>query len=151
LGLPAAAAGLERTLIQFLVALAVVLVSAQLLLTVPAARYVMSYVERLEGLPLQADVPCVTIVLAGGGPGEKAYLLLNGERVATFAGGRVDVAVAPGDLLQVDGRDLDGEGVFEVRAVRGPVAAPPVGATAVTRGGDASFGRVKMESPPGGG
>lgn len=141
-------ARLEAVLVQAIVAFGVVLIAAQVLLTLPAARYVMSYVDRLEGIPLSEGRPSVTIVLSEGAPPQSAALLVNGKRAAGFSGGQITVNVLDGDLLEVDGTALDGQGVFEVIAVGRGVTAPAVGSRAVTDGGVATLGRVELEGEP---
>ncbi len=141
----------ESLLIEVAVALGVVLLCVQFLLSLPTVRYVMSYVDRLEGVALEDPWPSVTVVLLEGEPAGSAYLLVNGRRAAAFALGQVRVRVAPGDLLEVDGTDLEGEGVFEVVETRGGVAAPAPGDRVTTRGGVSSLGRVVLSSPGGGG
>jgi len=138
-------------LVQALVALALVLVAGQFLLTVPAARYVMSYVDRLEGVALGDDGPTITVVLVEGGSWDNAFLLVNGERASGFSGGQVRVAVAEGDLIEVDGTGLDAKAIFEIAETSGGVTAPAVGQTVVTEGGIGSFGRVECQRPAGDG
>lgn len=139
-------ARLEGVLIQSVIALGLVCVLGQFLLTVPAARYVMSYVDRLEGVALDPGGASVTIVLASGSPGQGARLFVNGRQAGTFATGMLWVQVSGGDLIEVDGSGLTGEGRFEVVASSGGVSAPAVGLKVTTRRGAASLGRVEFET-----
>lgn len=141
-------ARLESVLIQAIVAFGLVLIAGQVLLTVPAARYVMSYVDRLEGVPLAERRPSVTIVLSKGEPAHSAILFINGRRAAGFSGGQVTVNVLEGDLLEVDGTALDGDAVFEVIAVAGGVTAPEVGTRVLTSNSLATLGRVLVAPEP---
>lgn len=146
----ALSARMEAVLIQAVVALGLVVVLSQVLLTIPAARYVMSQVARLEGVALWEETPTVTIALRAGSPGRAAAVLVNGERAATFASDQVRLRVRPGDLLEVDGTGLDGEGVFEVVETTGGLRVPALGERVVTRGGVRSLGRVEVSSGGGG-
>ncbi|MCL6581311.1 MAG: hypothetical protein K6U08_06835 [Firmicutes bacterium] len=138
-------ARVERVLVQAVVALGVTVVLAQLLLTFPAARLVMSYVDRLEGVPLTSGGATVTVALMSGEPAHAAYLLVNGERAASFASGVVRVVVRPGDLLEVDGTGLTTQGVFAVTQVTGAVVAPTVGLRVTTDRSVARLGWVELE------
>ncbi len=144
-------ARLERVFVQAIFAFGLVMVVAQVLLTVPGVRQAMSYVDRLEGIPLGAGGATVTITLSVGSPKGSALLVVNGHRASSFAGGEVRLVVAPGDLLEVDGTMLEGEAVFEVIATDGGVSAPKVGEKVVTHRGVGSFGRVVFEDGAGGG
>lgn len=141
-----ASARLERVLVQAVIAFGLVCVLAQFLLTVPAARYVMSYVDRLEGVALDPGGASVTVVLSNGSPGQAARLLVNGRRAGTFATGMLRVEVSGGDLLEVDGTGLTGEGLFAVIATSGGVSAPAVGLEVRTHRGVTSLGRVGFET-----
>jgi hypothetical protein len=143
-------ARVEAVLVQAVIALGLVLIASQLLLTTPTARYVMSYVDRLEGVALWEAAPSVTIALVSGTPGRQAYVLVNGERAANFATGQARLLVGPGDLLELDGTGLDGEGVFEVVETTGAVTSPSLGLRVTTCRGVSSLGRVETTSGPGG-
>lgn len=145
----AASAKLERVLVQVVVVLGLVLIASQLLLTIPAVRYVMSYVDRLEGVALDPGGASVTVSLVSGSPAQGARLLVNGEPAATFSTGLVRVAVAGGDLIEIDGTGLSGEGRFKVVAVEGGVSSPQVGLEVQTAAGVASLGRVEFETSGG--
>jgi len=151
--LPASASLSRRVdalLIQAIVALGVVVVLSQLLLTVPAARYVMSYVNRLEGVALDPGGASVTVALESGAPAEAACLLVNGQRAADFALGSVRVQVKAGDSLAVDGTSLTGEGVFTVLLTAGGVAVPAAGLSITTHRNVLPLGRVTFQTDPGG-
>jgi len=139
-------ARVERVLVQAVVALGVTVVLAQFLLTLPTARLVMSYVDRLEGVPLASGGATVTVSLMSGEPAHAAYLLVNGERAASFASGVVRVVVRPGDLLEVDGTGLTAQGVFAVSQVTGGVVAPTVGLRVTTDRSVARLAWVELES-----
>lgn len=139
---------MESVLVQTVAALGAVLVLGQLLLSLPAARHVMSYVDRLEGVALDAGGAAVTVVMTGGGPGQNAFLLVNGQQAASFATEAVRINVKAGDLLEIDGSRLDGEASFEVVGVAGGVSAPAVGTRVVTRRGVVSLERVEFEAEP---
>ena len=141
----ALSARVEAVLVQAIVALGLVLVASQLLLTTPAARYVMSYVDRLEGVALWEAAPTVTIALISGTPGHRAHVLVNGQRAANFVTGQARLLVGQGDLLELDGTGLEGEGTFEVVDLAGAVKAPPVGFRVTTRNGVTSLGRVEIQ------
>jgi len=135
----------EALLLQLVVALGVIVVLSQVLLTMPGARYVMSYVDRLEGVALDPGGPSVTVLMSRGNPGHAAYLLVNGQRASSFALGIITVGVNAGDLLEVDGTGLDGDGTFQVAATTGGVLAPAKGSEVVTHRGVTSLGRVEAE------
>lgn len=111
----------------------------------------MSYVDRLEGVSLEAEGASVTVALARGGPASSAYLLVNGERAAAFVTSEVRLAVKGEELLEVDGTRLDGEAVFVIVETSGGVKFPAPGAKVTTRKSVGSFGRVEFETAPGGG
>ena len=140
----------DALLIQAIVALGVLVVLTQLLLTVPAARYVMSYVNRLEGVALDPGGASVTIALESGTPAGEACLLVNGQRAADFALGSVRVQVKAGDTLAVDGTSLAGEGVFTVLLTAGGVAVPTAGLSITTHQDVVPVGRVTFQTDPGG-
>jgi hypothetical protein len=140
----------EALLVQVIVALGVLIVLTQLLLTVPAARYVMSYVNRLEGVALGPGGASVTVALESGTPAKAAWLLLNGRRAADFALGSVRVQVKAGDSLEVDGTSLAGDGRFTVLLTAGGVAVPAAGLSVTTHGDVVPFGRVTFQTGPGG-
>ncbi len=143
-------ARLERVLVQAVIALGVTLLLAQFLLTIPATRYVMSYVDRLEGVALDSGGASVTVLMTGGSPGQGARLLVNGRYAGAFATGLVRVQVKGGDLLEIDGTGLAGGGSFKVIAVTGGVSRPAVGDTVETQRGVSSLGRVEFVVSGGG-
>jgi len=75
----------------------------------------------------------------------EAKLLVDGEPVADFRTGSVEVDVRPGQVLTIDGTGLDGPVTFRVVEASG-LASPGLGLSVTTRGDSQSLGRVQVAS-----
>ncbi|MHB0884935.1 MAG: hypothetical protein ACYC6V_00725 [Bacillota bacterium] len=158
----------EGTLLRVTIIVFALLVVAQFLLTNDDARRLMSYVDRLEGVSLDAalgepasrtaasdaegqspapGVPALTVRLLGRRSARLAVLLVNGDAMGRFTGAEVTVRVKNGDLVEVDGADYRTELRFTVSAVAGGVVEPILGATVATARDIVSVGRVRIEGP----
>lgn len=150
-----AAAGFERFLTQLVVALGVTLLLAQVALKLPGTRQLLTWAAGPESAVLGqtpgstlagSEDAFVTLMLVAGHPPQAAWLLVNGRREAGFAAGWLEVQVADGDLLEIDGTGLSGEGRFQVIAASDRIETPRVGTVVSTWGGVASLGRVRFST-----
>jgi hypothetical protein len=78
----------------------------------------------------------------------RAVLLVNARAVVRFTGPEVTVAVAPGDLVEIDGSAYRQTLTFRVAGLSPDLAAPPVGTLVATRGDIAVLGRVAARTAP---
>ena len=85
----------------------------------------------------------VRVDLLGRPRAPGAVLLRDAVPVARFSGGSVAVAVAPGDLLEVDATLYPQPLTFEVVQARG-LSEPAPGTRVTTRGDIVALGRVRL-------
>lgn len=131
---------------------------AQALLTNPSVRRVVSFVDRLEGQPIETarrispePLPVVprawgrlTIRLEGG-VSKSAVLLVNGEEVSDFSRGEVTIEVRAGDLIEIDGGTKVQDLVFRVTEASSGMVSPFRGQTVRTRGTIEILSRVRIQ------
>ncbi len=102
--------------------------------------------DAAAAVPALAAAPAaelrVRVDLISAARAPRAVFLRDSTPVATFRDGSVDVTVAPGDLLEVDGSAYRQPLTFQVVAAAG-LAAPSLGLRVTTRGDIAYLGRVR--------
>lgn len=162
----------ERFLMQMVILGLVALVLVQTLQVVPFIRRQMSLTEALEGISHEeylAWLPAgsgaasggeglalspvssersplsLTVVLVSQRSAPGARLLVDGQVAGTFASSALTVAVAQGQLVEVDGSQVAEELTFRVVGAPG-LANPALGTSVVTRGNRRSLGEVRAGS-----
>ncbi len=93
--------------------------------------------------PTPASDLVVRVDLLSRPSAPRAVLLRDAVPVARFSGGSVTVAVAPGDLLEVDATSYPQPLTFEVVEAKG-LSEPAPGARVTTRGDIVPLGRVRL-------
>jgi len=86
----------------------------------------------------------LTIMLVSAESAADAAVVVNGRRVAYFEGGKVKVAVEPGDLVELDAADVANELTFRVVAASPSVTKPELGTELTTRGTIEMLGEVRV-------
>lgn len=151
---------LEGFLFRLVVILLVILAVGQTLLSEDSTRVFLSYADRLEGLPLETVEPWgdetpaapapkpapsggnLSVALINRPAAPQAFLLVNGRRVGDFRGGKVEVAVQPGDFVAVDVTAYAEILGFRVVDVGGRILRPAQGLEVYAAGAVESLGPV---------
>ncbi|MCL5040590.1 MAG: hypothetical protein M1299_12360 [Firmicutes bacterium] len=155
----------ERSLIRFVIILAVVVVVSQGLLTNEKLRLFLSYPDQLEGIALKdgstnvfaprpsgnskgrdSEKQASLNILCVTGPSfPKAMILVNGVVAGDFSRGSVRIPVRNGDLVEIDGSHYPELLTFRLTAAGDSVLEPRVGREIITRQSIEILGRVAQK------
>lgn len=148
------AARVERALVRTVVIFLIVLVVGQAVISDGSGRWMMTFVNPLEGVP--GAVPAtarpaayqITLALENRPSAPDVAVRVNGMRVAAFYRPILTVGVNPGDELAIDARCCREELVFQVVDVSPGAAMPVIEGPITTRGDLAYLGRVVWRNRP---
>ena len=110
---------IEKYMIFAFAVIFVLLIAAQTALTSPSVASLLNINTEYEGEPLGKEVYLykqgeIELGLAGGRTNGSLILMLNGENVATFDKGSVRIEVKNGDVIEIDGSNVEREETVKV-------------------------------------
>ena len=91
--------------------LTAVLLIAQLALTTPGARVVLTYIDKFEGVYTNAEnysskLGELKLILEGINPSADIEVLQNGKTIAFFYDNAITITVSDNSVIEIDGRDI---------------------------------------------
>lgn len=154
---------IERYLVRLAIFSLILLVLVQSLMTSDSIRFYLSMGEQLEGR--KAEVPAVSLKdnsldpekTAAKGIGTitvktvdytslaQAFLLINGHRAGDFSEGKLTVAVASGDVLEIDAEHYMHPVQFRIEKVSSGIKYPSPGQMISTDSSIAMIGKTELE------
>ena len=103
-------ASLEKILFRTCIIFFIILISVQIVLSVPSVRVHLNIMDKSVGLPLGSDEYLygrgkVTLALIDEEPDPQAKILVNGEQIAVFDKLEKPINVNDGDVIEIDGSE----------------------------------------------
>jgi hypothetical protein len=96
------------------------LLLAQLALTTPGARTVLTFIDRFEGggvADSAGTLAELTLSLIGAEPAPEIEILQNGQPVAVFYDREIKITVSDNSVIEIDGRKIKKPFTVEITAV----------------------------------
>jgi hypothetical protein len=143
----------EKALLKLGVLMLLLLFLAQFLLTNDTIRSIINPIERLEGEPIEqvflpeyTDIQeSIRIELELEGQAQALVkVLVNKTEVTAFTEQRVVLEVHEGDMIEIDGQEVEDAVTIRIMAVHGPLKTPLVGHSVTTFGTNELLGWVTL-------
>ncbi|AEY66244.1 hypothetical protein [Clostridium sp. BNL1100] len=111
---------LEKILFRTCIIFFIVLISVQIVLSVPSVRVRLNIMDKSVGIPLGSDEYLygrgkVTLELIDEEPDPQAKILVNGEQVAVFDKIEIPINVNDGDVIEIDGSESQISHIIKVQ------------------------------------
>ncbi|WP_024834334.1 hypothetical protein [Ruminiclostridium josui] len=101
---------LEKILFRTCIIFFIVLISVQIILSMPSVRMRLNITDKSVGIPLGSDEylygrGMVTLEMIAEEPDPQTKILVNGEQVAGFDKIEIPINVNDGDVIEIDGSE----------------------------------------------